>query len=65
MPGGENTNKSGLPFEDQVKDLVFNQEMVNGDDYMICDKKFEQNVKDKSLALTRSKQIEIKNYKRK
>ena len=27
MPGGANTNISGLPFEDQVKDLVFNQEM--------------------------------------
>ena len=40
MPGGANTNISGLPFEDQVKDLVFNQEMANGDDYMIGDKKF-------------------------
>ena len=40
MPGGENTNKSGLPFEDQVKQLFFNKEMANGDDYMIGGKKF-------------------------
>tara|TARA_Y100000389_G_C17260672_1_gene412852 strand:- start:45 stop:701 length:657 start_codon:yes stop_codon:yes gene_type:complete len=41
MPGGENTNKSGLPFEDQVKQLFFNKEMANGDDYTIGGKKFK------------------------
>jgi hypothetical protein len=40
MPGGKNTNKSGLPFEDQIQKLFFNKEMKNGDDYTIGDKKF-------------------------
>ena len=39
MPGGKNTNKSGLKFEDEIKELFFNKEMENGDDYMIGDKK--------------------------
>ena len=41
MPGGKNTNKSGLKFEDEIKELFFNKEMENGDDYMIGDKKFK------------------------
>lgn len=41
MPGGKNTNKSGLKFEDQIKKLFFNKEMENGEDYMIGDKKFK------------------------
>ena len=27
MPGGKNTNKSGLKFEDEIKELFFNKEM--------------------------------------
>lgn len=40
MPGGKNTNKSGLKFEDEIKELFFNKEMASGDDYTIGDKKF-------------------------
>ena len=32
---------------------------------LIQTKKITRNIKDKSLSLTRSKQVEIKNYKRK
>lgn len=45
MPGGQNTNASGLPFEKQIRKLFFERDMKNGDEYVIHGKKFNFYVK--------------------